>query len=246
MLIALLGLIGPPAAVAGGIPILVYHRFGAVVADSMTIETTTFEAQLRYLAEHQRPVVTLRALVDHRLGRGPTPPPGAVILTADDGHRSVYTDMYPLVRRYGVSVTLFVYPSAIGRADYAMTWDQLRELQASGLFDVQSHTWWHPNFHVEKRRLAPAAYGRFVQTQLVHSRELLHNALGTPIDLLAWPFGIYDRELMAAAMAAGYAAGLTLDARPARATDDALALPRFLVANALRGAAFARVIGPTP
>jgi peptidoglycan/xylan/chitin deacetylase (PgdA/CDA1 family) len=123
------------------VPILAYHRFGPAVVDSMTITTTTFESQLRFLVEHGRPVVSLRSLVEHRLGRGPAPPPGAVVLTADDGHRSVYTEMYALVRRFGVPITLFIYPSAISRADYALTWDQLRELRASGLFDVQSHTW---------------------------------------------------------------------------------------------------------
>ncbi len=241
--LVLLGFFACGSARAEGIPILVYHRFGPAVVDSMTIETATFEAQLRYLADHGRPVVPLRALVDHRLGRGPAPPAGAVILTADDGHRSVYTDMYPLVRQYRVPITLFIYPSAIGHADYAMTWDQLRELRDSGWFDVQSHTWWHPNFRTEKRRLAADAYARFVRTQLVHSRDLLTGALGTPVDLLAWPFVIYDQELVAAAGAAGYVAGLTLDARPARASDDVLALPRFLVTNGLRGAAFARLIG---
>jgi Polysaccharide deacetylase len=50
-------------------------------------------------------------------------------------------------------VTLFVYPSAVSNAAYALTWEQLRELQATGLVDIQSHTYWHPNFREEKRRL---------------------------------------------------------------------------------------------
>jgi hypothetical protein len=35
-----------------------------------------------------------------------------------------------------------------------MTWDQLRTLRNTGLFDIQSHTYWHPNFAIERRRLA--------------------------------------------------------------------------------------------
>jgi peptidoglycan/xylan/chitin deacetylase (PgdA/CDA1 family) len=228
------------------VPILAYHRFGPVVLDAMTVTTAAFEAQLRYLAEHDRPVVSLRSLIEHRLGRGPAPPSGAVILTADDGHRSVYTEMYPIVRRFRVPVTLFVYPSAISRADYALTWEQLRELRASGLFDVGSHTWWHPNFRTEKQRLAPAEYERFVQTQLARSREILARELGGPIDLLAWPFGIYDRDLLAAATAAGYLAAVTLDGRSARLADDLLALPRYLITDRHRGGAFSRLLAITP
>jgi peptidoglycan/xylan/chitin deacetylase (PgdA/CDA1 family) len=242
-IVAALALVAPAASAAVAVPILAYHRFGPVVADAMTVRTTTFEAHLRHLADHARPVVSLRALVDYRRGRAPAPPPGAVVLTADDGHRSVYTEMYPLVRRFGVPVTLFVYPSAISRADYALTWEQLRELRASGLFDVQSHTWWHPNFRTEQRRLAPEAYARFVRTQLERSRAILTREVGGPVDLLSWPFGIYDRELMAMAGAAGYVAAVTIDGRPARSTDDLLALPRHLMVDGHRGAAFARLLG---
>lgn len=228
---------------AEGVPILAYHRFGPAVVDAMTITTATFESQLRWLADHDRPVVPLRMLVDSRLGRGPAPPAGAVVLTADDGHRSVYSDMLPLVRRFHVPVTLFIYPSAISNADYALTWPQLRELRDSGLFEIQSHTWWHPNFRTEKRRLAAAEYGRFVRTQLEHSRDLLVREVGGPIDLLSWPFGIYDPELIAAAARAGYVAAVALDGRVARPTDDVHALPRFLIGERHRGAAFAVLVG---
>lgn len=224
------------------VPILAYHRFGSTVADSMTVRTATFEGHVRWLADHGHPVVPLRVLVDHRLGRGPAPPAGAVVITADDGHRSVYTEMLPIVRRYGIPVTLFLYPSAISNADYALTWDQVRALAATGLFAIGSHTWWHPNFRVEKRRLAPDEYERFVRTQLERSRDRLAREVGGPIDLLSWPFGIFDAELVDAARRAGYVAAVALEGRPARPSDDLFALPRFLMSDAHRGAAFARLV----
>lgn len=224
------------------VSILVYHRFGPTVADSMTVTTATFEAQLRYLSENGRTVIPLRRLVEARLGHAPPPPPGAVVITADDGHRSVYDEMLPLVRRFGVPVTLFIYPSAISNADYALTWEQLRGLRDSGLFDVQSHTYWHPNFHTEKARLPPVEYERFVRTQLVRSRATLERELGTKVDLLAWPFGICDRDLIEAATQAGYVAALALDGRVATSADDPMALPRHLMTEQYRGAAFGRLL----
>jgi len=224
------------------IPILVYHRFGPVVADRMTVSVRTFEWQLRYLEEHHFSVIPLRQLVDHRLGTAPPPPAPAVVITTDDGHRSVYDEMRPLVLRHRVPVTLFVYPSAISRASYALTWDQLRELRATGLFDVQSHTYWHPNFEKEKRRLPPAEYGRFVASQLTKAREKLRLELGASPDILAWPFGIVDPELAGYARAAGYRAGVTLERRHARAGDDLLALPRYLVTDGDRGRVFERLL----
>jgi peptidoglycan/xylan/chitin deacetylase (PgdA/CDA1 family) len=78
------------------VPILVYHRFGPVVADSMTVTTPVFAAQLKYLHENGYTVIPLRQLVTYRLGNGPLPPPRSVVITVDDGHESVYTQMFPL------------------------------------------------------------------------------------------------------------------------------------------------------
>ena len=156
----------PLANANQGVPILLYHRFGPTVADSMTTTTAVFEAQLNFLHANGYSVIPLRTVVDWVLGKGPAPPARSVVITADDGHRSVATVMLPLVMRYHIPVTLFIYPSAISNASYAMTWEELAKLKQTGLFDIQSHTFWHPNFKVEKRRLAPAAYQKLVDSQL--------------------------------------------------------------------------------
>ncbi len=228
------------------VPILAYHRFGPFVGDSMTVTTATFEAHLSYLAERDYAVIPLRRLVEYRRGDALPLPPRSVVITADDGHGSVYRDMYPLVRRFHVPVTLFIYPSAISRADYALTWEQLRELQSSGLFDVQSHSYWHPNFRTEKAHLSPAAYEAFVTWQLERSRAALERELGGTVDMLAWPFGIYDRDLMTWAARAGYVAAVSLDERPATRDDDPMALPRYLMTEHVKGAAFARLLAAPP
>jgi len=226
------------------VSILVYHRFGPVVSDSMTIRTSTFRGQLQYLKDHGYRTVPFRVLVAYLLHQGPPPPPRSVVITADDGHGSVMTDMLPLVREYGVPVTLFIYPSAISNASYAMTWEQLQTLTRTGLFDVQSHTYWHPNFKVEKRRLAPAAYHKLILTQLMRPRSVLKQKLGVDVDLLAWPFGIYDEELLRLAAQSGYVAGVTLDARVVTASTSMMALPRFLVTDAASGKRFAAMLPP--
>jgi peptidoglycan/xylan/chitin deacetylase (PgdA/CDA1 family) len=151
------------------------------------------------------------------------------VITADDGHRSVYTHMLPIVRRYQFPVTLFVYPSAISNAGYALTWEQLTALKETGLFDVQSHSYWHPNFKQEKRRLEPGQYDEFVRLQLLKSKQALETKLGGKVDLLAWPFGILDEELIGKAAAAGYVAGFTIERRHVTPRDPVMALPRYLM-----------------
>jgi peptidoglycan/xylan/chitin deacetylase (PgdA/CDA1 family) len=225
-----------PGPRPSGVPILLYHRFGPVASDSMTVPTDEFESQLKYLGTHGYIVVSLRQLVDHSLGKGPPPPPKSVILTADDGHRSVYRDMLPLLKKYRVSATLFIYPSAISNANYAMTWSQLREMKETGLIDLQSHTYWHPNFKKERESLQPFEYDRFVEMQLKKSKEKLERELNTKVDMLAWPFGISNDELIDKALASGYVATLTMERQPARITDSVRSLPRYLMTHSDKGA----------
>jgi len=231
-----------PDGGAAAVPILLYHRLGPVVADSMTVTTSVFASHLEYLQIHGYTVIPLRRLLDSIASEAPPPPAHSVVITADDGHQSVFTDMFPLIRRYHIPVTLFIYPSAISNAKYAMTWQQLREMQDSGLVDIQSHTYWHPNFNKEKKRLAADAYEKFVRMQLNKPKQVLEQRLGNHVDMLAWPYGIYNDDLINSARQAGYNTGFTLERRPAERSDNSMALPRYLMTDQVQGTLFERLL----
>lgn len=104
-----------------------------------------------------------------------------VALAADDAHRSVYTEAFPLLTKYRMPMTVFAYPSAVSNASYAMTWEQLRKLLASGLCDVQSHTYGHPNFKKEREKLPAAEFDKLVRLQLSRSK---HRDQGKAFELI--------------------------------------------------------------
>lgn len=224
------------------VPILLYHRFGPTVADGMTIKTPVFESHMKYLHDNGYKVIPLRSLVLWYQGKGSAPAPKSVVIVEDDAHKSVYSDMLPIVRKYRFPVTVFVYPSAISNAKYAMTWDQLRELKKSGLFDFQSHTYWHPNFKRERKKLSPAALDKLVTEQLTKSKRKLEQEVGGPVDLLAWPFGIYDDYLLQKAHAAGYIGTFSIERRHAGRGEKLQILPRYLLVNADQGKAFEQLL----
>jgi hypothetical protein len=85
------------------VPILLYHRLGPEVADSMTVKTSVFASHLEYLQANGYTVIPLRRLIAYIAGEVPPPPAHSVVITADDGHKSVFTDMFPLVKRYHIS-----------------------------------------------------------------------------------------------------------------------------------------------
>ncbi|KVR35457.1 polysaccharide deacetylase [Burkholderia ubonensis] len=212
--------------------ILAYHRFASEKLDSMTVRVDTFRAHLRAIDAAGYRIVPLADVVRWHAGDSGAVPARAVAITVDDGHRSVYDVLRPLLAQHPAPVTLFIYPSAISNASYAMTWDELRALDGAGGFDIESHTYWHPNFRTERARRTPDDFRRFASWQLSRSRDRLEAATGRPVRLLAWPFGIHDADTEQLAAQAGYVAAFTLDARPVRLADPALALPRYLMTDA--------------
>jgi len=235
----------PPVASQGvSVPILLYHRFGPAVVDGMTIKTSVFEEHLKYLKANGYHVIPLRALVDYYLKKGPAPAAKSVVICADDGHKTVYSDMLPLAKKYNIPVTVFIYPSAISNAKYAMTYDQLRTLKKNG-FDIECHTFWHPNFKHDKKKMTPAEYEKSVTTQLKKSKERLEKEVGGTVDMLAWPFGIYDDYLLKRAGELGYKATFTIEAHHASPRDSVMKLPRYLLINADQGKNFARILEGT-
>lgn len=224
------------------VPILLYHRFAATVKDSMTVTTPVFASHLKYLHDNGYTVIPLRRLVDYYLGKAAAPPAKSVVIVADDAHQSVYSDMLPLVKKYKYPVTIFAYPSAISNAKYAMTWNQLRELKKTGLFDIQSHTYWHPNFKKERKKLSHEALDSLVTVQLKKSKARLETEIGSPVDLLAWPFGIYDENLIEHARRTGYVASFTIERRHATEKDNVMKLPRYLLINADNVKIFAQLL----
>ncbi len=235
LILLLLGLSGQGALAQEqvSVPILCYHRFGPTVPDSMTVTTKNFTEQMQWLKDNGYTVIPLKSLVAYLKGAGPAPPPKAVVITVDDGHKTVYTEMLPVVRKFNIPVTLFLYPSCISNkyAPYAMTWEQVKELQQDGHFDMQGHTFWHPNFKKDKKKMKPEEYAKSVQTQMVKSKNVLEKKLDTKIEYLAWPYGIYDDYLESEAQKAGYVAAFSIDRRNAAKDEKMMAQPRYLMQN---------------
>lgn len=224
------------------IPILTYHNFDPSVPGSMTIDTQKFAAQMKYLKDNGYTVIPLMQAVNYLQGKIKELPPKPVVITADDGRVTVYQYMLPVIRQYQYPVTLFIYPSAISNAKYAMTWDQLRELQQTKLFDIESHTYWHPNFKDEKKHSSVAEYNKLVHAQLFTARDILNKKLNINVTLLAWPYGIYTKELEKQAADAGYTMAFSIDDRSAIPTENRMSMPRYMVAERYSMKTFAKIL----
>ena len=120
------------------VPVLLYHGVGDDLRPGaeLVVRTEELEAQLQLLLERGYTPIWLEDLKHADEIQKP------VILTFDDGYRDNYTELFPLLQRYGVKATLFVVPGYLGN-ECNLSEAQIREMLASGLVSIQCHTWYH-------------------------------------------------------------------------------------------------------
>jgi len=156
-------------------PDFVFSRRGTLsggevpVFTAHTIEPETFEQQLRYLADNGYAALSCDQFCDHLQGARPAGP-RSVLLTIDDGRRSVWTFAYPLLKKYGLRATVFLIPGFVretstlrpnledlwtGRCrpddlqgdrtdgDPLVSWAEADRMHRDGVIDFQSHTAYH-------------------------------------------------------------------------------------------------------
>ena len=190
------------------IPILIYHYPPADLA-----------AQLDYLETHHYTVVGLDSVVAglHNPASLPAKP---VVLTFDDGFANQMS-AFQLLKAHNMKATFYIInggeashwcigagrrygdpsqpPSGCG--DAYLTWDQVRELDASGLITIGGHTLDHPQLTTlstdEQRH------------EIVDSKAGIEAEIGHPIYDFAYPYGNYNATTVSLVAAAGYRSAVT-------------------------------------
>ncbi len=190
------------------IPILTYHRFAENCDSPLCMPRKTFELQMRFLRENGYHVISAEELVaflEYRQGL----PKKSVLITMDDGYRSVYDIAYPILKEYGYTATLFVYTSFVGVSKMAVTWNQLKEMKADG-FMVGSHTIYHSDLTRPKEGESEPEFMARIKEELYVSKKIIDQKLEQNTFFLAYPFGYYDQRSIQMARKAGYKVAMSV------------------------------------
>lgn len=214
-----------PVPVAVRVPILVYHNVRptpnrALSATDKQYEMTPaeFATQMTYLDERGYETVGFADLLAAQRGETKLPEK-PVIITLDDGRALQYEHALPALKEHGFVATFFVFSNAVGRDGY-FSWEQLKELHASGM-TIASHTRYHPY-------LTKIEDDDELRAELEVSKRVLEEGIGAPVELLAYPFGLLDDRVVEATRVAGYLAARGLDHRATHAPEDAHRLGSFI------------------
>ena len=187
--------LNPSSVYPGGfrtVPILCYHQFTnkPVARHRLDLARSRFRSQLQYLKDNDFQVLRLSELEAYLIGKEEIPPK-SVVLTIDDGYRSVYDVAYPLLKEFGYPATVFIYTDFLG-GSAALKWSQMKEMQKSGFIDIQSHSKSHSSFVAmadESVTNHPADFHEWATEEIRAPRKLLLKRLGHHSDLFSYPYG---------------------------------------------------------
>jgi peptidoglycan/xylan/chitin deacetylase (PgdA/CDA1 family) len=188
------------------VPILCYHRFGEH-GDRLEVSEAQFREQLNYLKAHDYRVIPMADLPEFLRGERALPK-RAVVLTIDDGHRSIYKIAYPLLKEFGYPATLFVYSDYLDKG--GLRWRELEEMVDSGLITVQPHSQTHDNLTLRRRGESDARYRRRLRNEVNGPTALLRQRLNHKVEFYAYPYGDANPQVMEELRVNGIKLGLTV------------------------------------
>lgn len=185
---------------ANHIPVLLYHDLQHEYEPHRAVITVTperFDEHISALLNNGYTPVSFEDVYNASLGNY-TLPAKPVIVSFDDGYLTNYTYAFPIIQKYGIKSTIFVVTETVGQTvgNPHFTWEQAKTMQKSGLVSIQSHTFSHndmqtlDNFQIER--------------ELRLSKYLVEKNLGTKCDILAFPFGSHNQQIVDCAKKAGY------------------------------------------
>ncbi|ARF16657.1 polysaccharide deacetylase family protein [Sporosarcina ureae] len=199
-----------------GIPVLLYHQVlprKQMKTEMSTISLESFEKQMAYLADEQFTTLTSQQLYDYLEGRLVVPEK-ALVITFDDGLLSSKEYAYPVLKQYGFTSPQHIISARINREKDGTAFDGgglLKYLNEEDLHEMKDV------FQFEAHTCALHELGResgaglvFEHTEEEIIEDLHENLRHVPSAVsIAYPYGQYNEEFIAAAKEVGLLIGYT-------------------------------------
>lgn len=171
------------------LPVLTYHSFDDSNSP-ISVSPGLFRRQMQWLAERRWRTLSIDELLEGR-SRGHWPE-GSLLITFDDGFRSVREAALPILKACNFTAIVFVVSRWVGRTNEwpgqpawvprqpLLDWQEIRELRDAGL-EVGAHSRSH-------RSLAPLPAPEMV-AEIGESKREIEQEIGCPVRAFAYPYG---------------------------------------------------------
>lgn len=239
------------------IPVLMYHHVNPE-GDFINIKPLIFEKQIRFLKRHGFTALHTDELLMILKGQKQSPKK-PVMITFDDGWLDNWQFAFPILKKYDMKAVIFVITSLIseggkrnrfdegnlvslpsheechrmieaGRGSEVMlSWDEVREMEASGLIDIQSHTHTHQKW--DKLYTDSNKQTEVLSEDLRLSKKIVEERLGKQCKALCWPWGRYNSAYIDMAKSAGYELLFTTEKGTNTVDSDPFKIKRLVIGN---------------
>ena len=212
------------------VTVLGYHDFSSTKdATEMLISTAKFRRQMQAIKDLGLNVISLEDFTAWKRGEK-TIGDRSVLITIDDGWKSIYTDAFPILKELGFPFTIFLYTNYINGGSNALTTAMIKEMQKHGC-SIGSHSISHPYPAAVKseRAKGEAAFKAYLQKEMGQSRKSLQKQFGGDILCYAYPGGFVTGEMLPIAAEQGYECLFTvLPGKTTRSTSN-FTIPRYII-----------------
>ena len=207
------------------VPILMYHGINTSRTGKDVITPHELESDLQFLYENEYHPITMTQLIDWVYDNEPLPD-NPIILSFDDGYLNAYKNGFPLLQKYNMPAVFSIIGKSIDEFSqtpndnllysYA-TWDQLNEMLASGLVEVQNHSY---DLHTKaKGRIGCTQnpgedighYEQVLAQDLMKLQNRIEAMTGTLPNTFTYPYGRSSDSTAAIAKKLGFKATLSCD-----------------------------------
>lgn len=213
------------------VSVLGYHDFSETLPETaMRIRTSKFRQQMELLRQLELTVISLEDFISWKKGEKQIPPK-SVLITLDDGWKSVYTDAFPILKEYKYPFTIYLYKNYVDGGGKALTTPMIEEMVRAGA-TIGSHSVSHPYPATVKqaRKKGPDEYDAFLRKELGESRRFLESKFPKQkVTTYAYPGGFYTEEMLPLAEEFGYTHLFTVLPGKVKRGMPANTLPRYII-----------------
>ncbi len=212
------------------VSVLGYHDFSENERETaMRIRTSKFRKQMEVIRQLGIPVIPMADFIAWK-DEGKTIPEKAIVITLDDGWKSVYTDAYPVLKEFGFPFTIYLYKDYVDGGGKALTSAMITEMMANGA-TIGSHSSTHPFPQTVKqsRKRGAEGYAKFLENEMGESKRFLEAKFKTPVTTFAYPGGYFTEEMLTKAQEVGYTHLFTVQPGKVKRTLPNNILPRYVI-----------------
>lgn len=211
------------------VPIVMYHHFCKDTSklNNYVITPEQFENDIKYIKELKYTTITMTDLINYCSGNGKLPKK-PIIITIDDGFESIYTYIYPLLKKHDMCAVIgivgayadFATKEQEHNVEYSyLDWNEIKNLSKAKEIEIQNHSYdmhSHASGRIgtnKKYNETKEEYRLALKSDLCTNQEKIFLETGYMPNTFVYPFGSNSKLSRKILKEIGFSAALTCECK---------------------------------